>query len=183
MTSIVRQRVLDRARGALHDAVRIVVDRRVRVFLRGVRDAEQQHRAHANRVELAALAHHRVDRVARHARHRADRLHDVAAFDDEQRLHEPVAVDPRLAHERAHAGAGAQPPRPRNEAPLPDDMNHAPFSSTKRVTLCTNAPTSGEGATTSGGQPCSPAVADDDASHRGDQRPVTRCRAGPTDSR
>ena len=50
-------------RGALHDPVRVVIDRRVRVFLRGIGDSEQQYGAYAGGIELAAFAHDGVDGV------------------------------------------------------------------------------------------------------------------------
>ena len=64
-------------------------------------DAEQDHRRDPELLGLLARLGELVDRLAEDARHRRHLVAHAAAGDDEERQHEVVARDARLAHEPA----------------------------------------------------------------------------------
>ena len=84
------------------------------------RDAEEDHGADAGRLDLGRLGDELGDREPLHAGHRRHLLAHALAGDDEQRLHEVLRGQIRLAHQvaqclrapqAAHAGGGkAHPP-------------------------------------------------------------------------
>ena len=97
-----------RAQSELHDAV--VLPRTGRLLVLLLRYAEEHHRLNAAADELFDLAHDVLDGEARHA---GQRLVAKRFGRDEERHHERLEIEPRLAHESAQ-GAGAP------EAPEPD---------------------------------------------------------------
>jgi hypothetical protein len=88
-----------RAERPLDDAVVVPGPRPFGVLL--LRDAEQEHRAHAGARELRALAHHLVDRALRDPGQSLDRADDAFARAGEERHHDVVERQRRLADECA----------------------------------------------------------------------------------
>ena len=76
---------------------------------------EQNHAVHAVGFGGLHFFHRLVDRQVEHAGHRRDFTANALAFADKQREDEHVGRQPRLAHERAHRRAAAQPPQPAGE--------------------------------------------------------------------
>jgi hypothetical protein len=98
----VRHHVLHRPHRLLHDAVLGVRLRAARVLLDG--QPEQQHAGDAHARDVLHVLHQLVDREAELAGHRADRLANAAAVDDEQRVDEIVDRERGLADQLAHQG-------------------------------------------------------------------------------
>ena len=85
------------------------VPRAGRLVVLLLRDPEEDHRLHAEPNEVLDLAHDAVDVEPRHPRQRVvpQRLRR-----DEQRHHERLEIEPRLAHEPAQRSRAAEPPEP-----------------------------------------------------------------------
>ena len=96
-----------RAERLLDDAV--VLPRPGRLLVLVGRDAEEDDRLHARADELLDLADGAADRVARHA---GQLLVRQRLRRDEERHHELVEAQVRLADEAAEAAAAAEPPQP-----------------------------------------------------------------------
>ena len=116
------------------------------------------------------LGHHRVHREAQHAGHRRHRLAHAAALDHEERQHQVVSREPRLAHHPPQRGRAAQPPQPRpgkRHAPPP-----ARRSARQEASASTNAAPAG---------PLGDAVGREAqlAQRLGGHRPDRRHRAAP----
>ena len=110
--------------GELDDPLGVVGARAGLVLL--TRDAEEDHGADAGRLDLRRLGDELGDREPLHAGHRRHLLAHALAGDDEQRLHEVLCGEIRLAHQVAqylraphapHAGGGkAHPPDSRSRS-------------------------------------------------------------------
>src|SRR6266849_80795 len=77
-----------------------------------LRNPEQDDGGHTGGIGLASLARDMVDRHLRHARHRADRLLDVASGADEVGLDKILGCEPRLADHAAERLVASQSSRP-----------------------------------------------------------------------
>ena len=101
------QRLLDRARGQLHDALLVPRARALLVLLARARRTASPRRSRARRPR-APRSTRCGDRQALDARHRRDRLAGAArtsGLGHEQRQHELAGAQLGLAHEPAQAGA------------------------------------------------------------------------------
>src|SRR5260370_32264074 len=76
------------------------------------RNPEQDDGGQTGGIGLASLARDMVDRHLRHARHRADRLLDVASGADEVGLDKILGCEPRLADHAAERLVASQSSRP-----------------------------------------------------------------------
>ena len=95
----IRVGLLQRADGELDDPLRVVGARAGLVLL--ARDAEQDHGADPGRLELCRLGDELGDREPLHARHRGHLVAHALAGDHEQRLHEVLGGEIRLAYQVA----------------------------------------------------------------------------------
>ena len=105
-------RLLQRADRQLHDAL-VVVGAGAGLVLGG-RDPEQDHRLDPDRQQLRRLGDELVDREAVDAGHRLDRLADVLAGDDEQRLDQVPRRQLGLANQVAEGLRSPQAPHARS---------------------------------------------------------------------
>ena len=104
-----RGRVLQRANGVLHDPVLGEALEPERILR--ARDPEQERRLDPERAELARFVREQVDRELVDPRHGRDRGAHALAGDDEERVHQVVRRERRLAHEIAQRGRTAPPAR------------------------------------------------------------------------
>ena len=94
----------------LHDPVVLPGARALLVLL--LRDPEEEHGPHAERRELGRLAHDLVDRALRDPVEAGDGTDDALAGTGEERHHDVVEREARLAHERAQRVRAPQAPQP-----------------------------------------------------------------------
>src|SRR5439155_8727450 len=119
----------DGAERARDDAVGIRRAARPRVL--PFRNAEEEHGRHAEVRQTARFLGGAIDRELRDARHRRDGTLDGASRHDEERLHELVDADTRLANEPPERFTATE-----TAWPIDGKAAHAPFRIEDRSGLC-----------------------------------------------